>query len=511
MSSNLGQRQKPSGARRLLSRSAIFALGDLLTKGAKYITLPIFVAVMTVQEVGVLGIFQAVSMICWAIATLGFGAAVRRFYRDGNGQTDELLIGRLWLIRLLLASIPISIVGLVAWFFGNKYFPSMPLTWVFMAICTGYLRAGTDVVESWYIIREEPVTYRTFTFLRFLTTTSLVLLLVVGLKYGVFGAIIGELVGAAAWCLIAGYLALVPHRSPKADASQTSQSDLAKNESPSKSLRQIFRYSLPIIPHASFLWMLVTLDRLILQQYVDNASIGVYEVAYLYASLLIVVATAINSAWLPDFFRTANDENGPKRFARTADLFFACVIGCGIGLSLVSPDAIALLTGGREAYVDVGRLSRIILIGTVFQCFFMAFAQPLFYTGRTMTLAMVSGLGVAVNVIANLVLIPKLGTMGSAWATAAAYGAMVIAMIVIVHNTYRVPWNFLGIIGAGIGFLTLTLLAPLGTEPAWSRFTLRLICAAMSLGLVFGWFKFSRKPQQDVAFYVAADAQGESQ
>ncbi|QDT10116.1 Polysaccharide biosynthesis protein [Planctomycetes bacterium K23_9] len=449
-----------------------------------------------------LGIFQAVSMICWAIATLGFGAAVRRFYRNGDGRTDELLIGRLWLIRLFVASIPISAVACLAWFFGAKFFTAMPITWVLMAILTGYLRAGTDVVESWYIIREEPVTYRTFTFFRFLSTTALVLGLVVLFDQGVYGAIIGELIGAAVWCFIAGYLALSPHKAT---------SRVAEPEAASQSLQLIFRYSLPIIFHASFLWMLVTLDRLLLQRYVDNSALGVYEIAYMFASLLIVVATSINSAWLPDFFRTADDETGPKRFARTADLFFCCVIGCAISLSILSSDFIVILTGGRAEYAGAASLSRIILIGTLFQCFFMAFAQPLFFTGRTLTLACVSGLGVAVNVVFVLYLAPSMGTMGAAWATAAAYAVMFFAMIGIVHQTYRVPWNYFGILGASILFWVITITTPLGSQSSVAYAAVRCVCCLVLLGIVFAWFRWTRDSESEIAFFTAPETPGEIQ
>ena len=489
---------KSTPAGKLLSRSAIYALGDLLTKGARYITLPIFVAVLTVDEIGMLSILQAVSMICWAIATLGLGAAVKRFYHDTDGATHDLLIGRLWTLRLILAAIPISLLALIAWTGGAQFFPAVPITWVLLAILAAYLRAGTDVLESWYIIREEPIKFRTFTFIRFLTTTLLVLGLVVIAKWGVFGVVLGETIGFGIWCAISGYLAWRPHRKRES------------NEFQRTSLGPIFRYSLPIIPHAVFLWSLVTIDRIILQQYVDREVIGIYEIAYLYGSLLIIVAAAINVAWLPDFFRTAAQDDGPQKYGKTSDLYFGCVLACGAMLSILAAELIGLLTSFRAIYSSAIDVSRIVLLGTMLQALFIALSQPLFFTGRTGLLACVSGFGLTLNVIANVLMVPKLGITGAAWATVIAYGGMSIVMWVIVNVNYRIPWNYLGLIGCGSLFAVICILAPLGSEIGWTNLLWRLVAVAIVCSAIFAWFRFSRKIGSRPVFSVAAELQKES-
>lgn len=483
-----------SGVQRLLSRSAFYALGELLTKGARYITFPIFIAVLTVEEVGVLSIVQAVSMICWAIATLGFGAAVKRFYRDSDGVADETIVGRLWGIRLVLAAVPVSILAGVVYFVGDRYFSGIPLGWILLALLGGYLRAGTQIIEAWYIIREELVKYRAFTFLRFLTTTGLILLLVVMMKWGVYGAILGETIGAAVWCAIAGVIALAPYfRDRNAGAIEQPQS-----------LKPILRYSLPVIPHAVFLWMLLSVDRVILQQHVAKQDIAVYEITYMLAFLLMIVASAINAVWLPDFFRTADKQHGPANYARTANIFFSCVLAGACAISLFAPDLIALFTGYRAEYSGAASLCRVLVIGTCCQSMFIAFSMPLLFTGRTGVLSLVSGLGVSLNVVFNLRLIPEIGTMGAAWATVIAYAGMCVAMLLIVHFAYRIPWNYTGLVMGMVGFVALALVQPTGEGSSFANLLLRLVIAIVVGGGMFVWFQFSHR------FHVCRPAISES-
>ena len=98
-----------------------------MTKGARYITIPIFVACLTVADIGTYSVLQAITMICWAVSTLGFGAAVRRYYSDSEGVTDDLLIGTLWRIRLIFAAIPVGLAAVGVWLFANSLEPLLRL------------------------------------------------------------------------------------------------------------------------------------------------------------------------------------------------------------------------------------------------------------------------------------------------------------------------------------------------------------------------------------------------
>ena len=466
---------------KLLSRSGIYALGDLMTKGARYITIPIFVACLTIDEIGVYSVLQAITMICMAVSALGFGAAVRRYYSDSAGRVDDRMVGRLWKLRLVVAAFPLAVIGCVCWLFSNSLFPAVPIGWVLLALLTGYLRAGTEAVESWYVIRQEPVKFRTFTFLKFLSTTALVLLLVVGFGYGVFGALVGEAISALAWCAIAGVIAMKPHRVPQ---------DIDQPETP---LRQVLRYSIPVIPHAVFMWVLVSFDRIILQQYVPKQELGVYEIGYLYAALMIVIATAINASWLPDFFRTGDHKDGPSKYARTADIYFSCVFAFGCALAVLAPEFIAIITLGREGYADSIDYARIVLLGIACQSLVIALAQPLFFTKRTITLALISGTGVLVNIVSNYLLVPSIGARGAAWSTVFAYGTMVIALWAVVHCTYRIPWNYWGLAGCVVLF-SCVCLNPLFDTGIGLYGAMARLASVLAAGIaIVAWFRWTQR------------------
>ena len=438
--------------RRLLSHSVVYGIGDLLTKMAKYILVPIYIAVMTKSEIGQLAILQAMMMVCWALSNLGLGAVVRRFYLPQAGKAkvestdhstessddrDDWVAG-LWWVRLLVALVPTSALCLVAATFSQQLFPLVPTALVVAACITGYLRASTDIVESWFMIREEPVRYRLLTFSQFSLTTTLILIAVFGLSLGLPGVIYSELIAAATWTLVTGFI-VSRSRNPSIQRIPWSE---------------IFRYAWPVIPHGVFMWLLVSGDRLILQHYETSAAIGVYEVAYVLGSVLMVVAQGLRAAWLPDYFRTAMQPDGMARYVRLTNLYLLAIFSGSAGIILFCPELIQLV-GGQE-YAEAVALCRILTIGIAWFACFIAFNQPLLLKGRTGVLALLSGLGVMLNFALNLLLVPTYGTTESAIATVAAYSSMAIGSQAYSRLQLGVRWPLRSV---GGGFVVLVAVA----------------------------------------------------
>ena len=487
----MNTQSKPRTLKRFFSHAAIYGLGDLLTKFARYILIPIYIAVMTRAEIGELAVLQATTMICWAVSCLGLGAAVRRFYlvhSDGGksetesevqveGETDghhpdemdealtkqrDAWVAGLWWSRLGAALLPMAAVFFVVWQYSEVAYASIPLWMVLVACSTGYFRASSDIVEAWYAIREEPMKYRTLTFCQFLLTTVLILTFVLWFSMGVRGVILGECIAVVIWTLTTGVI-------------------VTRNQWPSFSnleLKKVFRYSSPWVPHAVFMWLLVSGDRILLQQFVPHEQIGLYEVAYLFGSVLMVIASGLRAAWLPDYFRTANSPGGQQRYTNLTRFYMLAVFGGAFATISFCSEAI-LLFGGVN-YAGSVLPCKIVTIGiTCFACF-IAFNQPLLLKQKTLLLACWSFSGVAVNVCVNLLLIPKYGICASATATVAAYAVMMFGVLITCKVKFATPAPLATLL---MGFTILALMAWLThsiDDGSW-----QVVCAKAVLLVIF--------------------------
>ena len=419
----------PKGAGRFLRFSLIYAFGDLLTKGARIVLIPYYLSVMTKAEIGELAVLQAIIFCVWTILAFGLGFAVRRYYYDYENQSPTLgdtFVSTLWLGRLIVG-LPIYAMLLGAGYLFCEFSGgSLALNLILVAISAGFLKGGLNVVEFWLNIREEPIKYRAFTFSQFLTTTLIIIYFVSVMKLGVMGVILGELVSYSFFALVSAFLLFRKAR-PKFAVIDW---------------RELFSYCAPVLPHALFMWGMMGIDRLILNEYVDKPEIGVYEIGYLLGSFLSIVVRSMRAAWIPSYFKNANDEDSKLQFGKIASIYFYFAFYTALAGMLFAPEIIWLFSlTATSSYLESVHVMRIVLFGFVAMAVFLAINQPLLYERRTGILALISFSGLVINVLVNLWLIPTMGIWGAAAATVAAYVFMAFITFVVTRKIYQFEWE----------------------------------------------------------------------
>lgn len=426
-------------SRKFILNSVIYALGDMLTKSARVILLPYYISVLTLGEYGVLAILLAIQVACFSLLSLGLGFSIKRFYFDYESK-GNVYSSTVWWGRMLLALPLFAILLVGAWVFDQS--SSSPITFelLALAICAGFFKGGLNLVESWFVIREEPVKYRAFTFLQFLTSTLLIIYFVSFQEMGVKGALLGEVISQVLWAVVS---AVIMTRAAIPKFSQINW-------------KESLQYCLPGVPHVFFMWGLTAADRVILSYYVPYDEIGVYDVGYLLATFMSIAIMAMRSAWLPGYFRDAQSEAGKKKFSSTAIMYFFVIFFAALGGALFAPEGVAIMA--RNSAAGAVAIFRVVVIGLAFFAVFVAFNQPLFYERRVAIISLISGFGLITNIIANVLLIPKFGIMGAAISTIMAYVVIAILVLTVVHREYPIHWNYgfvswLGLVALGLGIV----------------------------------------------------------
>jgi O-antigen/teichoic acid export membrane protein len=65
----------------------------------------------------------------------------------------------------------------------------------------------------------------------------------------------------------------------------------------------------------------------------------------------------------------------------------------------------------------------------------------IYYADQTRLLPLVTGVAAAVNFGANILLIPRIGMMGAAWATLVALAVMAVLTFVLAQRVYPIPFE----------------------------------------------------------------------
>lgn len=204
------------------------------------------------------------------------------------------------------------------------------------------------------------------------------------------------------------------------------------------------RFAAPLIAYELTSVILDSGDRILIGRYLGLTQLGLYSAAYSVATYAEeALMTPVNMALMPEYMRIWV-ENGPaatSRFLSQAlDLF---LMGCGVVALLVyvnAPDLLAILASRK--FAAAGALLPILVVGLLVYAVHIFFNAPLIIHRRSLVLTAVTTACCIFNVILNIVLLPRMGIAGAAWATLASYLAMVAALAIISRRylPMRIPW-----------------------------------------------------------------------
>ena len=227
--------------------------------------------------------------------------------------------------------------------------------------------------------------------------------------------------------------------------------------------RMMLLFGVPTIGSGLSMMALQLVDRIIIERLLGFDSLGLYQANYRLGIVMVVFVSVFEFAWRPFFLQQAAQENARELFSRVFTYFN--LIGGAI-LLLVAffiPNIAAIpipFTDGAHFIRDIFwsglSIVPIVLGAYLFNGWYTNFIAGIYIEKKTSALLWLTGLGVLVEIVLCLLLLPILGIAGGAWATLAAYLTMSIALYFYVRRYYPVDyeWKRVGVI---IGVIALLL------------------------------------------------------
>lgn len=206
-------------------------------------------------------------------------------------------------------------------------------------------------------------------------------------------------------------------------ASSESESHLAVREIAS-SAAKTFGWTLYLFNFLA--WILATSDRYIIEHFWTAREVGIYALNY---GLWSAPFLALN-AWLEGAVRSriferfeARDWPGMLRLIRYR-IIFALLSGLGVvGSTYLFGEWIARLILG-DKYWFGPELMMLISIAHFFYVMSATFHVVFHAVKQTIHLVTITAIAAIVNVVLNLILVPRTGILGAAWSTLVAYAVM---------------------------------------------------------------------------------------
>lgn len=205
-------------------------------------------------------------------------------------------------------------------------------------------------------------------------------------------------------------------------------------------------FGLPSLPAGFAAMMLQVIDRPILRALTNDSSVGIYQANYRLGIFMMLVVSMFDYAWKPFFFSTAKEANAKEIFARATTYFYLLMAAVFLVISLLIEDLVKIQVFNRHIihpnYWAGLNIVPIILAAYLFNGLALTFSAGIYIEKKTFFLPITTTISAVTNVVANILLIPKMGIMGAAIATLLSFLIMAVSTYIISQKVYRVQYEF---------------------------------------------------------------------
>lgn len=211
--------------------------------------------------------------------------------------------------------------------------------------------------------------------------------------------------------------------------------------------RDMLRFALPILPAGVASMMVQLVDRPLLQAITHNdALVGIYQANYRLGIFMQLIINTFDAAWRPFYLERSDDPGAPRLVGRVMTYFTTGAALLFLAVTLLVPFLVSLpLPGGRTlihpAYWSGLSIVPIVTLGYLFNGMYYNLLAPVTIAKKTDRVTYATAIGAIVNVVTNLLWIPRWGMTGAAFATLAAYAAMALSLYLMGRKLYPVPYE----------------------------------------------------------------------
>ncbi|HRB00159.1 MAG TPA: oligosaccharide flippase family protein [Ignavibacteria bacterium] len=212
-------------------------------------------------------------------------------------------------------------------------------------------------------------------------------------------------------------------------------------------VKELIYFSVPYIPAGIAANIVQIIDRPILKYLTDDKTVGIYTANYKLGIFMMLIVSMFEFAWRPFFLNNAKDPDAKKLFSKILTVFvaFASVVFLFLTVFIDNIVKMDLPFGSHligEAYWSGLEIVPVILFGYLFYGMYVNFMAGIYIEKKTKYLPLITGLGAAINVISNFILIPKLSFMGAAISTLISYFVMMAGIYIVSQKFYKVNYEY---------------------------------------------------------------------
>jgi O-antigen/teichoic acid export membrane protein len=443
---------------KLAKQTAIYGVGTIVGRLLNYLLTPLYTGIFTEEVFGIYSVAYAYIAILLVMLTYGMETAMFHFCQKSENPRNVLstglysLLGTTLIFWAFIFYYRIELAGLM-----NRPGHEEYVTWLGLIIG---LDALTSLPMAWLRHTNRPLRFSAITLMNIGVNIGLNLYFLVYCRLnwlsgspnalvemtydhniGVGYIFIANLVASTVKALLC--LPILKYLRSTFDFSLW---------------KQMLRYGLPLLLAGIGFIISERMDVILLEYWLPLSpeearhQVGIYSACYKLAILMSIFIQAYRFAAEPFFFSMQKQHDAPKMYAKTMNYFTAlcCILFLMVCLYL---NIFKFFIRG-EGYWEGLSIVPIIMMANLFLGIYINLSMWYKLSGQTYFGALFAIMGGGLTLGLNAWLIPLMGYQGSALATLAAYGSMMLISYFVGQKYYPIPYQFRKIISY-IGFSAL--------------------------------------------------------
>ncbi len=407
----------------MFKASLIYLASSLFNKMVPFLLLPILTRYLSPSEYGMIALIQVFIAFFQSLQG-GLNSNIPRKYFNLTQKQFSMYMSAIVMVLLCFFGFSI-LVSLVHLSSGLSLF-GLESNWYLAMPVVACMSMANLLNLTLLRTQEKPFQYAAWEISHTILNLLLSLLLVIYFHSGWEG----RAIGITTPIVIYGFLGLIAMRLQKALSFNWQWLDV----------KEILSVSIPLIPHALAAVVITLIDRLFIAEILGEESVGIYSVGYQFGMVVMIFTDAFLKAWQPWFFKKLANNNMDNKLniVRNTRYYILTLMVGAVIYALVAEWLLPFVVD--ERYYEAAGVIFPVAVSYIFYGIYQIIFPYLVHANKTHVLALVTPMAALLNIGLNLLLIPRYGIAGAAYATIAAY-ATSCCLVFFYSNKYSpMPW-----------------------------------------------------------------------
>ena len=432
-----------SNIKSTIRNSLIYGLGNLSVKLVGLVLIPVYTnpQFLSFRDYGVLGVMEATAQIVIALLGLALTQAFTRWYWDKEYSKKQKTIF-FTLLTFLFGISLLFVICLIPFTeqFSQVLFKKTDFSFLIkLMLISSAIQMLSIIPLTLLKLQGKPGLYSTSNILKLLVTLLFTIYLVVFNLKGLEGIYEAQIIGGVIFFVLLSRFII--------------RNIQARFEL--KILGEMLKFSLPLILGSISGVLLITFDRYTLNYLADLPDVGVYTLGYRIANTIkILVIVSVQLALSPMLFKMMDQPDSKRFYSKIMTYFSYLVILAVMFLSFFSLEIVKVFTASTK-YWDAAKVIPFISFALFFGMLKDTSLIGLQIIKKTKIIGTTVFLVAILNLLLNILLIPRYNIMGASVATLLSQIIFFIVIFVYAQKHYFIPYEILKI--AKMTFLALVL------------------------------------------------------